>query len=139
MSGKESKPVVIVVCGLIEEHGSYLLTQRSATMNLPFQWEFPGGKLEDGEGLNTAIERELNEELAVKVKSGNIWDAVVYESEHIVLNLIPIECEIVSGNIVLTEHMNMGWFTPSEMQALDLASPDIPIMQTLMNKGKNIN
>ena len=59
-----------VTCAIIERDGLVLAAQRSAIMSMPLKWEFPGGKVDVGEGLEECLCRELAEELGVNVKSG---------------------------------------------------------------------
>ena len=55
----------MVVAGILERSGSILICRRTAQQSHPLQWEFPGGKVEDGETLAAALARELNEELGI--------------------------------------------------------------------------
>ena len=59
-----------VACALIERSGKVLATQRSAAMSLPLKWEFPGGKIKDGERPEECLERELHEELGIEIAIG---------------------------------------------------------------------
>ena len=56
-----------VTCAIIEKDGKVLSTQRSETMSLPLKWEFPGGKINDGERPEDCLSRELHEELGIAV------------------------------------------------------------------------
>ena len=56
-----------VTCAIIEQDGFVLAAQRSATMRLPFKWEFPGGKIQSGETPEECLHREIDEELGVEI------------------------------------------------------------------------
>jgi mutator protein MutT len=60
----------LVVAALIERDGRLLVGQRRRGGSFPLKWEFPGGKVRDGEGLEAALERELREELGVRAAIG---------------------------------------------------------------------
>lgn len=121
-----------VVCAIIrDEKGRFLLVQRSAEMKHPLQWEFPGGKVEDGEAPAAAIKRELAEELAVSVEPGEILNTVIWQYPGKKVGLIPIICELRFNQIRLWEHSRYGWFYPAEFDKLDLLEADRVILNQL--------
>jgi len=65
------RPRLIVVAAVIERDGQVLVCQRKRTDSHPLKWEFPGGKLEPGESPAAALQRELEEELAVQARIGD--------------------------------------------------------------------
>jgi 8-oxo-dGTP diphosphatase len=65
----EQKPI-LVVAGILQRGGTILICQRRRSDAYGLQWEFPGGKVEDGEQLPTALRRELEEELAIQAEVG---------------------------------------------------------------------
>lgn len=67
-----SKPLIKVVCAAIEDHGAYLITQRNKTAVFPLLWEFPGGKVEEGETDVDALVRELNYRLGIEATVGSV-------------------------------------------------------------------
>ena len=64
---EESPNHVHVACAIIERDGLVLVAQRSRSMRMPLKWEFPGGKIEPGEGPEACLHRELLEELGIRV------------------------------------------------------------------------
>ena len=71
---------IFVVAGIFISHDkSILLAQRSAEKSFPLQWEFPGGKIEEGENSESALKRELFEELNIEVNDMKYFDSVVHE------------------------------------------------------------
>lgn len=127
--------LIDVVCALIvNDRGEVLAAQRSASMDLPGKWEFPGGKLDSGETPRQALVREIQEELDMSIAVQEELPASVHRYEKKSVRLIPFVCSILSGNISLKEHQAYGWFKHTELAALDWAEADIPILQHYLNK-----
>ena len=73
---------IFVVAGIFIDHDkSILLAQRSAEKSFPLQWEFPGGKIDEGENSESALRRELFEELNIEVDKMKLFDSVIHEYE----------------------------------------------------------
>ena len=121
--------MIDVTCAIIlNENGLVLATQRSAHMKMPMKWEFPGGKVEPGESFEDCLLREIKEELGVQV---NISAQIPWREHHysdISIRLIPFICEITSGKILLREHLCYDWFSADDLQKLDWAEADVPIL-----------
>lgn len=75
------KPRIVVAAGVVIEGGRVLLTQRKAGSHLAGSWEFPGGKVEDGEDPRAALVRELEEELGILADAGDPLEVTAYEYE----------------------------------------------------------
>ena len=67
-----TKPHIRIVTARIEREGCFLITQRNPHAVLPLLWEFPGGRVEDGESDAVALSRELNENLGISVQVGDL-------------------------------------------------------------------
>lgn len=106
-----------------------LVTQRSATMKLPYKIEFPGGKVEPGETPSQCLIREIKEELNLDVKPIFELPSNIHHYPDMVIKLIPFICEITGGNIQLKEHASYMWLQPKELEHLDWAEADIPIVK----------
>ena len=117
-----------VTCAIIERDGLVLAAQRSAIMSMPLKWEFPGGKVDVGEGLEECLCRELAEELGVNVKIGRPLAPVTYRYPLFTITLYPFICSIESGELILREHVALSWLPPEALHALDWAEADIPII-----------
>src|SRR3954462_2726823 len=74
-----------VVAAVIEHGGRYLITQRRASAVLPLLWEFPGGRVEEGESDATALKREVRHRLGVDIQSGKLISFVSHPYEHYVV------------------------------------------------------
>jgi 8-oxo-dGTP diphosphatase len=118
-----------VTCALMVREGKVLCTQRGPTMALPFQWEFPGGKIEEGETAEECILREIKEELnlEIRVLERGPSAELVYEDGK-VLELIPFICEVVEGALELKEHSEARWCGVEELEVLEWAQADLGIV-----------
>jgi len=117
-----------VSCAIIEKNGKVLSTQRSETMSLPLKWEFPGGKINDGERPEECLKRELQEELGIEVLISQALAPLTHRYSSFVVTLYPFVCAITSGEIVLHEHKALTWLPPERLHELDWAEADIPLI-----------
>ncbi len=128
------KVIVPVPCAIIEQDGRILVAQRNALGSLPLKWEFPGGKLEEGESDEEGLSREIREELSVNIiikirltptSRDDGWREIV---------LIPFVCSLPSGeDIFLTEHEQMAWLSREEFYSVDWAEADRRVVKTYEN------
>ncbi|MBJ6800416.1 (deoxy)nucleoside triphosphate pyrophosphohydrolase [Geomonas propionica] len=124
---------VHVACAIIERDGLVLSARRSASMNLPLRWEFPGGKIEPGEGREECLKRELVEEMGVEIAVGRALTPATHSYPTFDVTLYPYVCSIVSGDITLHEHSAMTWLLPERMLELEWADADLPIILEYQN------
>lgn len=120
---------VTVVAAVVRRGDRYLLCQRPAVKRHGGLWEFPGGKVRDGETLNAAIERELVEELGVR--TGVVHDQIARiedEGSEFVICFLPVD---IQGEPIAHEHDAIGWFSTVEMQSMDLAPADRSLVERL--------
>jgi 8-oxo-dGTP diphosphatase len=122
-----------VTCAIIYFGNKILATQRSCTMKLPLKWEFPGGKIENNETDTQCIIREIKEEINIEIEVVGRLSNNIHDYGNIKINLIPFIAKHVSGNIVLTEHSNYKLLDIDELNSLDWADADIPILNELIN------
>ena len=129
-----------VACAIIELGGKVLCTQRSEAMSLPLKWEFPGGKIDEGESPEECLKRELVEELGIEISVGEPLSATTHTYPTFTVTLYPFICEIVSGTITLHEHNAMVWLPVEELHTLDWAEADWTVIREVQrqftwNKG----
>lgn len=121
--------MIDVVAGLILDESERLLAcKRPEGKHLGGKWEFPGGKLESGESPESALIRELEEELSIKVELLQPLTPVVWDYGRGPIHLHPFVCRIVSGTPHPHEHSEIRWCDREELQALDWAEADVPIL-----------
>lgn len=121
-----------VCCAIIKnEDKNVLVAKRSSTMSLPLKWEFPGGKVEQGETAEQCLIRELKEELNIIVKIVRLIGSHNHKYPSLSINLMAFECFIVSGEVVLAEHIAFKWVGKEKLLELDLADADVPFIDEL--------
>jgi 8-oxo-dGTP diphosphatase len=125
------KKNIYVVGAVIIKNGKILCAQRGPEKALPLKWEFPGGKIEEGESPEEALRREINEEIHCEVEIGGQIEHTVYEYEFGIVHLTTFNCKLIGGNPVLTEHVSIKWLKPDELRSLDWAPADIPAIEKL--------
>jgi 8-oxo-dGTP diphosphatase len=123
-------PVIPVVCALIERDGKTLMAQRPPHKHLGLKWEFPGGKVEPGESAETALHRELHEELGCTVEILRALPRCTHAYEKITIEMIPFVARLAPGSPepYLHEHVAFQWIVPSALASLDLPAADAPII-----------
>lgn len=123
-----------VTAAIIRKGSKILIARRSPNKPLAGYWEFPGGKIEDGETPQECLKRELEEELGIVVNVG----AFFMENEHHygdkIIQLQAYECEHISGNIILNDHDQMEWVETFEFTNFEFAPADIPFIKALNGK-----
>lgn len=131
LGGALTKQINVVGAILIKE-GRILSAQRGPDKSLPYLWEFPGGKIEEGETPQQALQRELQEELKIEVEvSDTVFDHVSYTYDFGTVNLTTFICQLTEGKPVLTEHVDVKWLLPSEIKSVEWAPADIPTVEKL--------
>lgn len=129
-SRMESRPVVEVVCALIEDDaGRLLVARRPAHKHLGGLWEFPGGKVEAGEDAAGALVREIREELGCEALPGARLRAVTHAYATVTVRLTPFLARLAPGaEPVASEHEALRWVTRAEIGELEMPAADGPIV-----------
>ena len=132
VSIKDLGKQVHVSCGIIQRDNFVLAVQRSPQMHLPLKWEFPGGKIEQGETPEACLKRELIEELELSVTVGDALEPSTHVYDSFIVTLYPFLCDIESGKLVLHEHAAFAWLQPSKLHELDWADADKPVLDAYL-------
>lgn len=128
-----SSPIRVV--GAVFVDGNRFLACRKAPgKSLAGMWEFPGGKIEEGETHKEALAREIEEELSVIATVGDEVTTTVYEYDFATIELTTFLCTKESGQLVLSDHDVTRWVTPAQAQELDWAPADIPAVKLLSSR-----
>ena len=94
-------------------------------------WEFPGGKIEAGELPQDALKREIMEELETEIAVGELIDTIEYDYPTFHLSMDCFWAEIVSGDLVLTEHADAKWLTKAQLDDVEWLPADITLIDKI--------
>ncbi|QOV19152.1 8-oxo-dGTP diphosphatase MutT [Blautia liquoris] len=122
-----------VTAAIIIEEGKVFATQRGYG-EFKDGWEFPGGKIEDGETPEEALRREIMEELDTKVMVGELFDTVEYDYPKFHLSMQCYLCQVKEGDLRLKEHENAKWLDREHLFDVDWLPADIGIISHLEKK-----
>lgn len=126
-----SKKLIKVVGAVIVKNEKILCAQRGLSGTLPGLWEFPGGKIEEGETPRQALIREIDEELRCEVVVGKEVTTTTYEYDFGIVQLTTFWCELIAGTPSITEHAQVRWLAPAELHSLEWAPADIPAVEII--------
>src|SRR5690348_14412442 len=93
---RAQQPTIRVVAAIVERQGQYLITQRRPSAVLPLLWEFPGGRVEQGESDQEALRREFGERLGASISVGQLISYVSHPYEHYTVELYLYECKLLA-------------------------------------------
>jgi 8-oxo-dGTP diphosphatase len=135
---KNPTTLIVVAVALTNEAGEILLQMRPEGRSMAGLWEFPGGKLEPGESPESALKREINEELGVDIDSVDLipfaFASEPLGDQHLLLMLYI--CNQWAGEPQALESPELRWVKPSEMCELPMPPADIPLVRALQNRCK---
>tara|TARA_B100001971_G_C17841543_1_gene358845 strand:+ start:87 stop:473 length:387 start_codon:yes stop_codon:yes gene_type:complete len=126
--------MVTVIAGIIEKDNKILIGRRGPGEKLSGLWEFPGGKLEDGETHQECLKRELKEEMGIDVKINDLVSEYVYEYPHISYQLYFYSVNQFEGELQFHTHDKIEWVIPEQFDKYDFLPGDEPILDTIRNK-----
>jgi len=121
-----------VVAAVIESGGRYLITQRRASAVLPLLWEFPGGRVEEGESDTVALKREVQHRLGVDVQAGKLMSFVSHPYEHYVVELYLYEARLQDGEPLAVNVSDFRWVASADFEQYRFTPADEASMTTLL-------
>lgn len=119
-----------VVAAVIVSDGKIFATQRGYG-EFKGGWEFPGGKIEAGETSETALKREIWEELETEICVGKLIDTIEYDYPTFHLSMDCFWCEIISGELVLKEHEAAKWLDKKNLYSVDWLPADVSLIEKI--------
>ena len=127
--------VLVAAVALIDKDGRVLLAKRPPDKQLGGLWEFPGGKVEQGERPETALIRELKEELGIDVAQSCLapltFASHAYEEFHLLMPLYV--CRRWQGMVTGTEGQELAWVRPLKLREYPMPPADIPLIPHLID------
>jgi len=125
-----------VVAAIIQNGSKTLCVQRGPAKfdYIHHKYEFPGGKIEAGETKESAIIREIKEELHLDILEPKFFNTVNHQYPDFHITMHSFICPIEHKDITLTEHIDHKWLKIDELNSLDWAAADIPIVQKLQEE-----
>jgi 8-oxo-dGTP diphosphatase len=121
-----------VVAALIVNDGRILACQRTRYQTMPLKWEFPGGKIEDGEQPRDALRRELDEELGIDAHIGEEMARIRHDYKNgAAVELRFYAVRQYQGKIENRIFKEMRWVKPSELPAMDFLEADLQLVKDL--------
>lgn len=119
---------VRVVAAVIRKDNKIFATQRGYG-EFKDGWEFPGGKIEEGETPEQALTREIKEELNTEIQVGKLIDTIEYDYPKFHLSMDCFWCEIMQGGLELKEHEAARWLSKEELYSVDWLPADVGVVE----------
>ncbi len=124
---------VRVVAAVLRDRGRILACRRAPGRAAAGKWEFPGGKVDGDESPESALAREIEEELGVAVAVGPLLHRASTPVGDLVIDLSCFQASATGElPVASTDHDELRWLRPGELRALDWAEPDIPAVDFLI-------
>ena len=129
-----AKIVLVAACALVDADGRVLVAQRPAGRPMAGLWEFPGGKVEDGEAPEQSLIRELKEELGIVVNEACLapltFASHAYPDFHLLMPLYV--CRRWEGQVAASEGQKLAWVKPNRLRDYAMPPADVPLISHLM-------
>jgi len=129
-----AKLLLVAACALVDADGRVLIAQRPADKTMAGLWEFPGGKIEDGERPEQTLIRELREELGIIVSEACLaplaFASHSYPDFHLLMPLYV--CRRWEGTVTAREGQQLAWVKPNRLRDYDMPPADVPLVSHLM-------
>ena len=123
---------ITVTAAVLEKDGWILIARRKRGDRLADKWEFPGGKIEEGETPEACLRRELQEELGIDVSVGGFVGRSCHRYSHGEIELLAYRAIHLSGDFQLHDHEEIRWVLPADLASHDFSAADIPIVKLLL-------
>lgn len=127
------KKHVEVVAAVIIENNLIFCCQRGNYGECCLKWEFPGGKIEQSETNEKALVREIKEELDSLIEVKQFITKIDYEYETFSITIYAYQCNLIKGELTISEHIASTWVGLKDLSNLDFAAADLEIINYLVN------
>ena len=126
--------LLVAACALVDADGRVLIAQRPEDKTMAGLWEFPGGKMEDGERPEQTLIRELKEELGIIVSEACLapltFASHSYPDFHLLMPLYV--CRRWEGTVTALEGQQLAWVKPNRLRDYEMPLADVPLVSHLM-------
>jgi 8-oxo-dGTP diphosphatase len=126
--------MIEVACAILIDKNRLLFTQRKANSEHPLMWEFPGGKVHNGESAENCIHREIAEELEIEIDILERLKPVAFDYGFKKIMLIPFLCSAKYFQIKLNEHVQYKWIEINDIEHVDLLEADKKLISQTENQ-----
>lgn len=135
MSKAKANLVLVAACALIDADGRILVAERPQEKSMAGLWEFPGGKVEDGERPEDTVIREMHEELGVTIREACLspfaFASHDYGDFHLLMPLFL--CRRWEGVVNPSENQRVMWVAPRALRTLAMPPADVPLVSMLID------
>lgn len=120
------------IAGIAYRDGKFLIGRRLATGEMGNRWEFPGGKVDEGETPEMALVREFHEEMGIEICPRELLATVEFSNKHGFVKLLAYLVDGIKDTpTILTEHTEVRWVTLEEIPSLSFVDSDLLLMPFL--------
>lgn len=120
-----------VIAAIIVQDDKVLIAQRAEGQKLAGKWEFPGGKIEEGETPEECLKREIKEELDIDIEVDEYFGESIYPYETGPIRLVAYKARLLGGECRLNVHSRVAWVSPRDLAGYDFAPADVPFVDKL--------
>lgn len=124
--------IINVTAAIIEKDGKFLIARRAKGKHLESKWEFPGGKIENGESPEECLQRELEEEFGIITAIKNFVAESIFNYGDRTVRLLGYKAEYISGDFKLTAHDEVKWVEMDKLNEFDFAEADLPLVKKIL-------
>jgi len=124
-----------VVAAIIRKDGEILITQRLDNVHLARFWEFPGGKVEAGESFEVALQREIQEELGIKIRVKDEFLTLDHDYPAKSVRLHFFNCTVLQGDPKAIDVADLRWVTPHDIGNYQFPPADAELISKLRAAG----
>ncbi len=134
---KTIKVVAAVVYEIRDNYKTIFATQRGYGEYKGW-WEFPGGKIEEGESPQAALMREIREELSAEIEVGDLIKTIEYDYPTFHLSMDCFWCKLIGGNLQLLEAEDAQWLTKDTLRSVDWLPADLELVDSIEDEMQRL-